>query len=887
MRFGGIAAAALVGAMLTAAPAGAQNTYTVTTSGDDASPAACTPTGGTSFSCATLRDAINASNTAGANNTIDFAPGVTTVTLATNLTTLNTQKSDLAPGGGITLNLNGNLFAVDQVGASSFPSIIAGGTTSTLALDGPGRLTLTGVNSYVGPTIVGGGTLAIGAGGAIRSSSGLDLLNSGTAFDISGGGNQTIQDLTGVAGSTISLGANTLTLGTANSTTFAGAISGTGGVAKQGAGTLTLTGANSYSGGTTVSAGTLSGNTTSLQGNIADNANVVFDQTSDGTYSGVLSGSGTLSLMGSADLVLTADSSGFAGTTQVTGGDLVVGPDSSPNARLGGSVTVQNGALVSGLGTIGGSLGNLGGTVKPGGSIGTLTVAGNYVQSSAGTLAIEFNPSAASRLAVGGSATLAGTLQLSAAAGQNYVPFTRFAILTANNGLTGTFGQVTGTLPILPLTVQYGSNEVDLVLGGFVGATINQIAVANVLNAAFPTATGGFATVLDLAVNLPTAQLQQALASFGGQIYGNLAQVSLQDRRLFLDAMGDRIRLAGGPSSPIAAGLPSGGLAGAWGSGANGMQLAAIANAVNDPLTDAVNASISGYGGGAVAPGASAGNLWARGFGQFGDLDTNNGALGSSYSTGGGAIGADLISTPQSLLGVAVSGGESSVSLNTNPESGTVSFYQIGVYGAQVLGWGFTADGAALYSHDHYDVSRGIVLPGTSRVAASKHSGDDIGLEVGIGHPYTAGGMQIVPRLGASYFHIGQGSFSESGAGALDLAVAPSALDALYSQVGIAISQPVTIGATSIIPEFRAAWLHNFMDDQSRYTASFIGGNAASFGQVGPALGRDVFDLGIGLSFAIAQADFPDRMSGFIQYNATLSSHESANAVAGGLRVKW
>ena len=61
-------------------------------------------------------------------------------------------------------------------------------------------------------------------------SSGLSLAASGAGFDISAGGNQTIQDLSGVAGSTINLGANTLTVGTADSTSFAGVISGTGGV---------------------------------------------------------------------------------------------------------------------------------------------------------------------------------------------------------------------------------------------------------------------------------------------------------------------------------------------------------------------------------------------------------------------------------------------------------------------------------------------------------------------------------------------------------------------------------------------------------------------------------------------------------------------------------
>ena len=64
-------------------------------------------------------------------------------------------------------------------------------------------------------------------------------------------------------------------------------MSGTGNLTKSGTGTVTLSGANTYSGGTTVSAGSLTGTTDSLQGNIVDNANVTFNQSTSGTYTGV------------------------------------------------------------------------------------------------------------------------------------------------------------------------------------------------------------------------------------------------------------------------------------------------------------------------------------------------------------------------------------------------------------------------------------------------------------------------------------------------------------------------------------------------------------------------------------------------------------------------
>jgi autotransporter-associated beta strand protein len=164
------------------------------------------------------------------------------------------QSISLTGVAGSTVNLGGNTLSLFT---PSFAGVIKGSGGS---LDLEGTSSLTGVNTYTGQTVISAGTLDIGAGGSIAASSVVNLAGSSTIFDISSGGNQTIQDLTGVAGSTVNLGANTLTTGTANSTIFAGVIQGGGRLTKQGAGALSLSGANTYSGGTSVTGGTLYAN---------------------------------------------------------------------------------------------------------------------------------------------------------------------------------------------------------------------------------------------------------------------------------------------------------------------------------------------------------------------------------------------------------------------------------------------------------------------------------------------------------------------------------------------------------------------------------------------------------------------------------------------------
>ena len=104
--------------------------------------------------------------------------------------------------------------------------------------------------------LVGNTGVAAGATNLLPDTTRVEI-SSGAALDLAGN-SEVIGSLAGVTGATVSLGAGTLTTGgNGDHTTFAGSIAGTGGVIKTGIGTMTLSGANSYSGPTDVQAGTL------------------------------------------------------------------------------------------------------------------------------------------------------------------------------------------------------------------------------------------------------------------------------------------------------------------------------------------------------------------------------------------------------------------------------------------------------------------------------------------------------------------------------------------------------------------------------------------------------------------------------------------------------
>ncbi|HEX6352531.1 autotransporter-associated beta strand repeat-containing protein [Actinophytocola sp.] len=109
----------------------------------------------------------------------------------------------------------------------------------SLTQAGPATTTLTGDLTYKGRTTVKAGTLAV-TGGTLAASAGVDLPAAGTTLDLTQAGDQTVNNLAGVEGSTVTAG-GTLTLHATTATTFSGTV-GAPTVTTTGTETLTLTG---------------------------------------------------------------------------------------------------------------------------------------------------------------------------------------------------------------------------------------------------------------------------------------------------------------------------------------------------------------------------------------------------------------------------------------------------------------------------------------------------------------------------------------------------------------------------------------------------------------------------------------------------------------------
>jgi hypothetical protein len=156
------------------------------------------------------------------------------------------------------------------------------------------------------------------------------------------------------------------------------------------------------------------------------------------------------------------------GTMQVSGGLTQTSGSLQvlAGARLAGGVELEGGSL-GGAGTLGGPVTNSGGIVSPGDSPGVLTIEGEYSQTAAGTLEVDIQGTIAGtsydQLAIGGAASLAGTLAIVTPAGFEPAPGDEFTVLTTIGARSGEFATLTGAdVGSAALGARYGEHAVLL-----------------------------------------------------------------------------------------------------------------------------------------------------------------------------------------------------------------------------------------------------------------------------------------------------------------------------------------------------------------------------------------------------------------------------------------
>ncbi|MFK4523349.1 uncharacterized protein with beta-barrel porin domain [Bradyrhizobium japonicum] len=696
-----------------------------------------------------------------------------------------------------------------------------------------GSLTINGNGSTSGGSVAGGtGSNGGGAGSAL----GTGFFVQGSTLTFGGSGSYTVSDAI----------ADQNGSGGAAASDGLGGTGGSSAITKSGIGTLSFSGANTYTGATTINAGTLRGaaaNTFSATsattintggtldlGLLAQTINIV--SLSGGTLAnGALTGAvtssgGTLNSLGGG-MTLTVNSGAtnvtgtntFTGATTVNSGLLSVNGTSTASA-----VTVNAGGTLGGNGTVGNTTIN-GGTLAPGNSIGTLTVQGNLVLTAASSYMVEVSPSAADRTNVTGVATFGGaTVKASFAAGA-YVA-KQYTILNAAGGIgTSTFGSIVNTnLPGgFASSLSYDANNayLNLVLS-FVpppGTALNnnQRNIADPIvnffnsNGSIPLAFGGLTPAGLTQISGETATgSQQTTFNAMNQFMGLLTDP-------FIDGRGDGVSAgsSAGASAYASQDRPR------FGAARDAYAMFTKAAVMADPFTQRWSVWAAGYGGS-----------------QTTDGNTTLGSDNTTSRIAGTAVGADYRISPNTLAGFALAGGGTSFNVANNLGSGRSDLFQAGAFIRHNAGAAYLS-GALAYGWQDITTNRTVTVAGIDQLRAQFNANAWSGRVEG-GYRFVSpwmGGVGITPYAAGQFTTFDLPAYAEqavTGVNTFALAYASKSVTDTRSELGLRSDKSYAMADGIFTLRGRLAWAHDFNPGrtigatfQTLPGASFVVGGAA------------------------------------------------------------
>ena len=653
------------------------------------------------------------------------------------------------------------------------------------------------------------------------------------------------------------------------------------GLSKVGSGTLTIGAPATYSGGTTVSAGTvqisgtgtlgstaaattISGGTLDLGGTTQTQnggltlsggtlQNGIFQSAAgftvqDGTVSAVLAGTGGLAKSGAGAGILSATNT-YTGSTSIDGGTLTVN----------GSIAASSGVTVGAGGTLGGS-GTLpvtvvSGVVAPSNPNGFLTVNSSFTQNGGSTYRAVVTAAGQSDLIkVNGPATLAGTVAVLPQAGA-YGAGKTFTVLNATS-ISGRYGAATSSYAFLRPTLSYDASNVFVTLsaGGFSqGATTpSQAAVAGVLDRSVATASGDFLSVINAFSLMTPTQASAAFQAISGQNYAGFASLGVQASQSFMSAFAQQ---AGGAQTT--------------GGGGGGSRVA-LAQACDD----ACDVSEQRW------------SAWGGPLGGVGTIAGSTTAPGQNFNIGGFAAGLDRRFDGGLLFGVTAGYATANQFTQTMPGQGSADTVQFGVYGEYALD-AFYVDALAGYANSTIRMRRPIEVSGLPpRTALANTVADQFFGQLEAGYKIDLGGPVspfVTPFVRLQGSTARQAGFSESGADSLDLSVAGQTTNSLRTVLGTQLGGSFDIGGREKLGlVLRLGWSHELADTSRPVTASFAGAPASPFTVAGAEAPRDGAIIGLAANTPIA-----DQASFYLRYDAELAGGNTSHILSAGVRIIW
>jgi len=401
-------------------------------------------------------------------------------------------------------------------------------------------------------------------------------------------------------------------------------------------------------------------------------------------------------------------------------------------------------------------------------------------------------------------------------------------------------------------------SQQDLLVRTFDAVTDNCVALSNNSSSLTPTQQDLFTQCTDIITSKPgDAQDQATLATIDDENPGvgtNAAEASVAQ----IQTLRDRLYAIREGSSGIQVA---------------GLGLGTMRNGLVEDSASGSDADIPRLGG------------FVNGLGFFGDQRQRGEQAAYDFSGGGVTVGADYRFGDNLVAGLAFGWIRRNSDFTDRSEFQSDS-YSPSIY-ASYFGDAFYVNGIFTYTRTNHDLDRAIVYNvgggPVNRTAKSDPSANEYAVSVGGGYEWTFGEFSVGPSAQLNYVHWDLESFTETGAGGLNLQNGSQDLNSFTSVIGGDASYAFSTDIGIILPQIRAGWVHEYSNNSRTIGASFVSQPFAPMNVVTSKPDRDYATFG-----ATVSGTFAHGWSAFLDYETLLDlSQVSINTFTIGARLEF
>ena len=241
-------------------------------------------------------------------------------------------------------------------------------------------------------------------------------------------------------------------------------------------------------------------------------------------------------------------------------------------------------------------------------------------------------------------------------------------------------------------------------------------------------------------------------------------------------------------------------------------------------------------------------DIWTSGFGTYLHQDEAASSNGYNATIWGTMLGVEISVIKNLRLGV--SGGFAQDFVRTKDSSARtdIDSYQGAIYASYAKD-AYFIDNAFSFAYNTYDASRHVAAGFIDRTAAGDYNGQQYSAYIGGGYKFTAKNVELTPLASFQYSHLRLNSYTESGAGALDLKVEAQDYNMAQTGLGMKLGYPLYFKNKfgKLTPETKFKWLYDWVGDAQQSTSGFKAGGG-SFNTQGFTPAQSSYDFGAKLT---------------------------------------